>query len=210
MIALDLFCGAGGASRGIRNTGFEVEGVDNVNQNHYFHDFYQEDAIEFMKNGLRHYDFIWASPPCQLHSWGGAQWRNKGYEYPDLIEITRYYLKESGKPYIIENVVGAPLIEPVRLCGTMFPGLKIFRHRLFESNMNLKVEMKCKHEGHMVKSRRTDSNDYFTVAGHNTGTHVEWADAMGIDWMTKQELAQAIPPVYSEYLTRQVYEKLQA
>lgn len=205
MIALDLFCGAGGASKGIHDAGFDVVGVDISPGLNYPFDYFCEDAVDFMEMGLGDFDFIWASPPCQAYSWGGAQWRNKGNEYPDLVEVTRHYLKESGKPYIIENVVGAPLIDPVVLCGTMFPGkLKVFRHRLFESNIPLVVEMECKHAGHKAKERRGDSGDFFTVAGHNLGTHSEWADAMGIDWMTKKELSQAIPPVYSEYLARQV------
>ncbi len=113
-------------------------------------------------------------------------------------------LQNSGKPYIIENVVGAPLINPVRLCGTMFPNLKVFRHRLFESNIPLKVEMECKHEGHTVKTRRSSPGDFYTVAGHWVGTTLEWSEAMGITWMVKSELAQAIPPVYSKYLVKQV------
>ena len=210
MIALDLFCGAGGASRGIHNCGFEVVGVDNVHQPNYPYEFFCDDAVEFMECGLSDFDFIWASPPCQAYSWSSACRRNEGREYADLVEITRDYLQKSGKPYIIENVVGAPLLDPVILCGTMFPGqLKVFRHRLFESNIPLKVEMECKHEGHEAKKRRSDNGDFFTVAGHWVGTTSEWSDAMGIDWMTKSELAQAIPPVYSEYLVKQVLENVE-
>lgn len=208
MIALDLFCGAGGASKGIANVGFEVIGVDSAYRLNYPFDYYCEDAVEFMEMGLNDFDFIWASPPCQAYSWSSACRRNEGVEYSDLVEITRHYLQKSGKPYIIENVIGSPLIDPVMLCGTMFPGqLKVFRHRLFESNFPLKVEMECKHEGHEAKKRRADSGDFFTVAGHWVGTTSEWSSAMGIDWMTKKELAQAIPPVYSEYLVRQIWDK---
>lgn len=208
MLALDLFCGAGGASCGIKQAGYEVIGVDNVHQPNYPFEFIQEDAVEFMQNGLDDFDFIWASPPCQAYSWSSALRRNAGTEYADLVEITRHYLVASGKPYIIENVVGAPLIHPVRLCGTMFPDkLKVFRHRLFESNCNLKVEMECMHEGHEAKKRRDGSGDFFTVAGHWCGTTAEWSAAMGITWMTKSELAQAIPPVYSKYLVEQISEK---
>lgn len=205
MLALDLFCGAGGASKGIYEAGFdEIIGIDNTEQPRYPYYFLQEDAIEFMLAGLDCFDFIWASPPCQEYSWSSACRRNEGYEYSDYISITRKLLQNSGKPYIIENVVGAPLINPVRLCGTMFPNLKVFRHRLFESNIPLKVEMECKHDGHEAKKRRSDSGDYFTVAGHWVGTTLEWSEAMGITWMVKSELAQAIPPVYSEYLVKQV------
>jgi DNA (cytosine-5)-methyltransferase 1 len=207
MIALDLFCGAGGISRGLENAGFtEIIGVDINLQPNYPYDFICEDAVEFMSYGLDYWDAIFASPPCQAYSWSSACRRNDGYEYPDLIEVTRDYLEKSGKPYIIENVVGAPLNNPVVLCGTMFPGLKVFRHRLFESNIPLKVEMKCSHEGHKAKERRADNGDFFTVAGHWCGTLMEWSDAMGIDWMTRKEIVEAIPPAYSEYLGRQVIE----
>jgi len=205
MLALDLFCGAGGASKGIHDAGFTVIGVDNASGLNYPYEYYCEDAVEFMAMGLDDFDFIWASPPCQAYSWSSACRRNEGVDYQDLVEITRHYLQKSGKPYIIENVVGAPLIDPVVLCGTMFPGqLKVFRHRLFESNIPLTVEMKCSHEGHKAKERRNDNGDFFIVAGHWVGTTAEWGDAMGITWMTKSELAQAIPPVYSEYLVKQV------
>lgn len=204
MLALDLYCGAGGASRGIERAGFEVHGVDIAPQPNYPFEFLLEDAVEFMELGLDDFDFIWASPPCQAYSWSSAGRRNDGYEYADLVEITRHYLKKSGKPYIIENVVGAPLVNPVMLCGTMFPCLKVFRHRVFESNVPLIVEMECNHQGHEAKKRREDKGDFFTVAGHWVGTTAEWSDAMKIDWMTKSELAQAIPPVYSYYLSMQV------
>jgi DNA (cytosine-5)-methyltransferase 1 len=210
LVALDLFCGAGGASKGIHDAGFnDVVGVDNTPGLNYPYEYYIEDAVDFMAMGLSDFDFIWASPPCQAYSWSSACRRNEGVEYSDLVEITRHYLKKSGKPYIIENVVGAPLIDPVMLCGTMFPGqLKVFRHRLFESNVPLKVDMECAHEGHEAKKRRDDAGDFFTVAGHWVGTTTEWSDAMGIDWMSRSELTQAIPPVYSEYLVKQVINEI--
>ena len=205
-IALDLFCGAGGASKGIYNAGYDyVVGVDNVYQPNYPYDFIENDVVDFVADGLDDFDFIWASPPCQQYSWSSSCRRNEGYEYADLVEFTRDFLIASEKPYIIENVVGAPLINPVMLCGTMFNGkLKVFRHRLFESNIPLIVEMKCNHEGHKAKERRNDNGDYFTVAGHWVGTTAEWSEAMDIYWMKKDELAQAIPPLYSEYLVKQV------
>ena len=207
MIALDLYCGAGGASVGLKQAGFEVWGVDIEPQPSYPFEFIQEDAVTFMEQGLEDFDFIWASPPCQAYSWSTAFARNSGKEYSDLVDITRYYLEQSGKPYIIENVPGAPLINPVLLCGTMFPNLKVFRHRVFESNCNLKVDLRCAHEGHKAKERRNDDGDFFTVAGHAVGTKREWGEAMGIDWMaSKLEISQAIPPIYSEFLVTQVIE----
>lgn len=204
-LALDLYCGAGGASVGIHRAGYDLIGVDNRPQPSYPFDFIQEDAVEFMENGLDDFDFIWASPPCQAYSVSSASRRKEGYEYADMIEVTRHHLQKSGKPYIIENVIGAPLLNSKKLCGTMFPGLKVFRHRLFESNIDLVVDLVCDHTGHEAMKRRGDGCDFYTVAGHWPGTLAEWSDAMGIDWMkTKYELSQAIPPAYAEYLVKQV------
>lgn len=206
--ALDLFCGAGGASMGIHLAGYEVTGVDLVPMPDYPFDFIQADAVEYLSENMdsikKEYDFIWASPPCQAYTWSAKGRRNAGTEYPDLVEPVRQLLNESGLPYIIENTPGAPLIDPVLLCGTMFPTLKVFRHRLFESNMELAVEMECNHKGHEAKKRRNDDGDFFTVAGHHVGTNAEWQNAMGIEWMKKAQLAQAIPPEFAYYLVKQI------
>lgn len=204
LIAADLFCGAGGVSVGLSRAGFSnIEGFDIVPQPNYPFEFFQDDALA---QDLSHYDFIWASPPCQAYSFSSQHLRNKGVEYPDLLEKTRELLVSSGKPYIIENVVGAPLIKPVRLCGShWYPELKVFRHRLFESNIPLKG-VDCNHENLSVMKRRGDGGNIYTVAGHWAGTKEEWSDAMGINWMSKSELAQAIPPIFSEYLAKQVIE----
>jgi len=203
LAAADLFCGGGGAGQGLFAAGFDiVDGYDIVEQPDYPFEMYVQDAFEV---DLEPYDFIWASPPCQAYSLGT---RNHNRDkHPDLLIPTREILRATGKPYIIENVVGAPLDQPITLCGTMFPGLKVFRHRVFESNIPLVVEMSCNHAGHKAKERRTDAGDFFTVAGHNTGTMKEWSDAMGIHWINKKTiLAQAIPPAYSEYLAKQVIQ----
>ena len=205
LIACDLFCGGGGAGQGLKRAGFDiVEGFDIIEQVYYPFEMYVEDAMQV---DLEPYDFIWASPPCQAYSIGTR--KHNRDKHPDLLEPIRQKLVDSNKPYIIENVIGAKLINPVILCGTMFPGLKVFRHRLFESNIPLIVEMKCNHKGHKAKERRTDNGDFFTVAGHNTGTIAEWKDAMGIDWIeNKKVLAQAIPPAYSKYLGKQIINAL--
>jgi DNA (cytosine-5)-methyltransferase 1 len=201
LAACDLFCGGGGAAKGIKRAGFDiVEGYDIKAQPDYPYEFFLEDAVTV---DIEPYDFIWASPPCQAFSIGTRSENRENH--PDLVDVIRDKLIASGKPYIIENVPNAPLINPVQLCGTMFEGLKVFRHRKFESNVPLFVDMVCAHKGHKTKNRRTEiSHDFFTVAGQNTGTMQEWGDAMGINWMTKSELAQAIPPLYSEYLVEQV------
>ncbi|GIW60772.1 MAG: hypothetical protein KatS3mg087_1838 [Patescibacteria group bacterium] len=132
---LDLFCGAGGAGMGYHLAGFDVTGVDIKPQPSYPFRFVQADAFEFLEEFGHEYDVIHASPPCQAHT--PVRNINKNLynrdRYPDLIEQTRSALRETGKIYVIENVVGAPLVNPILLCGEMF-GLRVFRHRLFEVN----------------------------------------------------------------------------
>jgi DNA (cytosine-5)-methyltransferase 1 len=201
MKLLDLYCKAGGAGYGYHQAGFEVVGVDIQPQPNYPFKFIQADAIEFLKTDLSDYDVIHASPPCQAYSWSAKRWKK---EWPDLVEPTRELLKRTGKPYIIENVVGAPLIDPLVLCGTMF-GLKVIRHRLFESNIKLYAPCKCNHKG-TVKN-----GDYVTVAGHGgdgCAKYSVWCKAMGIDWMTKEELTQAIPPCYTKFIGEQLIDYL--
>lgn len=202
---LDLFCGAGGAAKGYQRAGFYVVGVDNKPQPHYCGDeFYQADALEFPLKG---YDAYHASPPCQAFSLASLVHRNRGKHYPDLIGPTRERLLSTGKVYVIENVQGAPLNNAVTLCGVTF-GLGVFRHRCFESNYLLLVPRHIKHNGHIGDGK------YFSVAGGagrwkswgrvfrnvSKGTAAEWREAMGIDWMTRAEIKEAIPPAYTEYI----------
>lgn len=198
--ALDLFCCAGGASVGLRQAGFDVVGVDIRQQPNYPFEFHQADALSYPLGG---FDFIWASPPCQKYSIT-AKLHTK--DHPDLVEPTRARLRAAGVPYIIENVLGAPLIDPVTLCGMMF-GLRVFRHRLFESNIFLMTPPHPTHRGTTNSSRRYSrfsSADMICVAGHNFRRKDGMA-AMGIDWhATREEVAQMIPPAYSEFLGRQV------
>lgn len=207
---LDLFCGAGGAAMGLYRAGFKVVGVDIEPQPNYCGDvFYHADALTFDLDG---YDAYWASPPCQCYSFASRRWRNNGTEYPELIEETRDQLLKTDRPFIIENVVGAPLRKDLLLCGEMF-GLKVIRHRIFEIHGFHVPELKHeKHRG-LVKD-----GYYVTVAGHGgndskhnycklngleSKTKLEvWQHAMGIDWMTKKELTQAVPPAYAEYIGR--------
>lgn len=205
MKLLDLYCKAGGGSYGYKKAGFDVVGVDIEHQPNYPYKFIQADAIEFLKTAdLSAFDAIHASPPCQAYSWSAKRW-NKNY--PDLVQPTRELLIKTGKPYIIENVIGAPLINPITLCGTMF-GLKVIRHRLFESNIELQIPCKCFHNG-SVKN-----GDYVTVAGHGGDSKdcklSTWREAMGISWMNKNELTQAIPPAYTEFIGKQLIQYLHA
>lgn len=127
---LDLFCGAGGSAVGYARAGFEVVGVDLKSQPRYPFEFHQADAMTYPLDG---FDAIHASPPCQAYS---VAQKLQGNLHPDLIGPTRFRLTESGKPYVIENVVGAPLLKPTLLQGTMF-GLRTERKRLFETSFLL-------------------------------------------------------------------------
>jgi len=193
MKLLDLFCGAGGASVGYRRAGFEVVGVDINPQTNYPYEFILADALKF---DLRSFDAIHASPPCQNYCWCTTKARNQGKTYPDLIEPIRNRLIDSGKPYVIENVVGAPLLNPTYLEGTMF-GLGVIRRRLFETNWWLPQPMYISRKG-TVRDRT-----YFSVAGNGgdgSNRVDDWRKAMGINWMTRAEIKQAIPPAYTEYI----------
>lgn len=172
----------------------EILGVDIKPQPRYPFKFVQADAMTFPLEG---YDFIWASPPCQAFSKTRAITRKN---YPDLIDPIRQRI-QIGVPYVIENVVGAPLFDPILLCGTMF-GLKVIRHRNFETNFPVLTPQCGRHGG--TKSHRGYSRDaeFICVAGHNFSVS-QAKIAMGIDWMTGIELAQAVPPAYSQFLARQ-------
>jgi DNA (cytosine-5)-methyltransferase 1 len=140
MKLLDLYCGAGGAAMGYHRAGFEVVGVDINPQKHYPFEFHQGDAIEYLREQGKEFDVIHASPPCQRYSKSVKKINRKNH--PDLIFNTRTQLITSCRPYIIENVPGSPLINPIVLCGTMF-GLDVKRHRLFESNAILTNPPQC-------------------------------------------------------------------
>jgi len=204
---LDLFCGAGGASAGYAAAGFEVHGVDLKHGKRYPYTYVRADVLDVLrdKNYLDQFDVIHASPPCQTHSitkhLRNAQ--GKTTSKLDLIPETRAALVKSGKPYIIENVPGSPLIDPIQLCGSSF-GLKVRRHRLFESNMPLEGSV-CNHklQGRPVGVYGS-LNDEIPQGGKTAATINEARDAMGMPWAIWTELVEAIPPAFTEYLGGQV------
>lgn len=202
---LDLFCGAGGASMGYHRAGFEVSGIDIKHGKRYPFTYYRLDFNTLDVDMLRGYDFIHASPPCQTFSITKNLRNAQGNSTSkvDLLEPTRKLLQESGVPYIIENVPGAPLINPVQLCGSSF-GLKVRRHRLFESNLPL-VGSTCDHKKQGRPIGVYGSMKDEIPSGGKTATSIEEArESMGIDWMIWGELVEAIPPAYTEYLGKQV------
>lgn len=205
--ALDLFCKAGGAGMGLSRAGFDVVGVDIEPQPNYPFQFVLADALSV---DLRGYDFIWASPPCQKYTNQG-----KSRPHPELIEPIRLRLVASGVQYCIENVIGAPLISPVILCGSMF-GLGVRRHRKFEASFPIIPPSACCHKDQDIRAYYgewgREAYRAKTPGGKDTlrGTIDRAPKDMGIDWMTWRELTQAIPPAYSELIGRSAIAHIQS
>lgn len=203
---LDAYCGAGGATRGYQLAGFYVVGVDNRPQPHYIgDDFYQGDALNFIAEHGHKFDIRAGSPPCQRRS--NAQ-RIQQREHPALIGPTRQLFQAIGGPYVIENVVSDPatdddpLIDPFQLCGCMFPELNVYRAREFESNVPIPRPVHQPHREPQVKMGRPPRAGHrMHVVGNFSGVP-EARKAMGIDWMVRDELSEAIPPAYTEYVGR--------
>lgn len=215
-LLLDLFCKAGGAAMGYHQAGFEVVGVDIEPQPRYPFPFIQADALKLDEGFLSGFHAIHASPPCQRYS-DLARRNGNAETHPDLVEPTRQLLHFIGRPYVIENVEGAPLVDPVVLCGTMFPGLRVLRHRLFETDWPLAQPPHGKHplvytmdkrKGHY--GRLDQETAFVQVTGGGNCSKAAAADAMGVDWMTKDELNQAIPPAYTRYIGEQLIRHLRS
>lgn len=236
---LDLFCGAGGASVGYHHAGFTVYGADLHPMPHYPFAFHQGHALDVLRTLLagyrifftapdgRHqtlaladFDAIHASPPCQAYS---VTKYSHSIEYPELIDPVRELLILTGLPYVIENVVGAPLHGPTTICGSMFDltaydpatesTLGLRRHRLFESNMKLSAPGPCRHNlpvGGVYgggSSKRSAARDWPKGKGGRGGYTPRTAvrrELMGIDWMTSDELFESIPPAYTQHLGAQL------
>jgi len=212
---LDLFCCAGGAAKGYRDAGFEVVGVDINPQPNFPYEFIQMDALKLDPRFLREFDAIHASPPCQSYS-VLAKRNGNAADWPRLIEPVRRMLRKTGLPFVIENVVGAPLDCPIMLCGTMFPSLRVIRHRLFEANFAFltpshrphpKCHTRDKRKSHYGKT--CEWKDYVQVTGGGNCSVAAAQDAMGIDWMNKAELNEAIPPAYTQFIGRWLLREIE-
>ena len=207
MKLLDLFCGAGGAAMGYHRAGFtEIVGVDIAPQKRYPFEFVLGDALEFVEKYGREFDLIHASPPCQAYSIS----KNNGYhkDAPKLIPAVRMLLQQSNKDYIIENVYGAPLEAAIQLCGASFglgvSGLDLDRHRYFECSFFF-LSPPCQHRrGQTIGVYGNGTNSWHKGKLGRCITIKEMREAMGIDWMTRKELSQAIPPAYTEWLGREM------
>jgi DNA (cytosine-5)-methyltransferase 1 len=190
-VALDLCCKAGGAGMGYWLAGFDVVGVDIEPQKRYPFRFIQADALTFPLSG---FDLIHASPICKDYS---ATAVLNDATHPRQIEAFRDRLASSGVPYVIENVPGAPLRSPVVLCGAMFPGLRVYRHRLFEASFRIPAPPEPEHRWPLAKmGRPVRPGEFMQPVGHFSDVAAARA-AMGIAWMVRDELAQAIPPDYT-------------
>ncbi|MBA3912890.1 MAG: DNA cytosine methyltransferase [Acidobacteriales bacterium] len=207
---LDLFCCAGGAGVGYSRAGFEVTGVDLTPQPRYPLSFVQADALKLDPTFIASFDVIHASPPCQSYS-DLAKRNGNADEWPRLVEPVRKLCVKSGLPYIIENVEGAPLRNPTVLCGTMFKGLRVIRHRLFETNFPILCPPHLRHpKCHTMDKRKAhygktnEMRDFVSVNGGGNCSVAAARDAMGIDWMNKGELNEAIPPVYTHFIGEQL------
>lgn len=204
---LDLFSGAGGAARGYQLAGFHVTGVDINPQPRYVGDeFHQADAMTFPLEG---FDAIHASPPCQAYSSMANMANARTHEYSDLYEPIRDRLAATNTPYIIENVIGAPYRSGFVLCGSMF-GLKVRRHRNFETSFAVLLDRHCDHKG---------QGRPYGVYGHGGGGQMnrgykgkpsEYAWLMEMPWAKPAEIAQAIPPAYTQFIGEQLMQFVRA
>lgn len=207
---LDLFCCQGGASAGYEAAGFLPHGVDLDPQPRYPYDFTQSDALQFLaerRSWIRHnFAAVHASPPCQAYS--NAQ-RIQGREHPDLVAATRDALDSLGLPWVIENVEGAPLRDPVVLCGSMF-GLRTYRHRLFETGGGFTLA-RYGHPEHTAPLRKMGRaprpGDMIHAVGNFSGVETVRTD-WGVGWMNRDGIREAIPPVYAVHVGRQLMAHL--
>lgn len=216
MKLLDLFCGAGGASVGYARAGFSVTGVDIAGHPDYPFDLLEMDALTAMLDDLDEFDAIHASPPCQAFTTMSNRWRGAGGradEHPSLIAPVREALQAWGGPYVIENVPGAraQMVEPFMLHGGMF-GLGVYRPRLFESNFRVSVVGAVKPRDPLGVYGKLDGRRLFTRKDGSVQRAAKTLDearsAMGIDWMRWEDLTEAIPPAYTEFIGRQLRDTL--
>jgi DNA (cytosine-5)-methyltransferase 1 len=201
-VALDLFCGAGGATKGLQRAGFFVVGVDIKSQPRYCGEvFIQDDAMTFTIDSVAP-DFVWASPPCQSYS---IAMRHLATPKPRLIDPVRERLEASGAIWVIENVPGAPLRNPLVLCGTAF-GMRVHRHRLFESAVPLLPPdgIQCNRSVRVLNPHRAESRERIYREFGRQDPEKLWRDEMGVPWMGRHETREAIPPAYSEYIGKQI------
>jgi DNA (cytosine-5)-methyltransferase 1 len=247
MKILDLYCGAGGAAErckaqgALHSSGYaraaqalgihpEITGVDIRPMPHYpgelrlrshpqqHSEFILGDALQYLADYGKLYDFIHASPPCQRYVTLQSMNRKHGKRvnhHPDLIGPTRAGLQSTGKPYVIENVIGAPLQTQAILCGHELGLVHLARHRCFESNRVI-FGTPCSHRkaerivgvyGSRPDGRSVVAKKEYRVTRTARGL-AEAQAVMGIDWMTWEEIKEAVPPAYTEFIGKQIFQNL--
>jgi DNA (cytosine-5)-methyltransferase 1 len=225
-VLLDLFCGAGGAGMGYHQAGFDLIGVDIEPQPRYPFEFHQADALSILRTMVDYPNFsgeLWrptsyaaihASPPCQAYSAMSGCRLGLAAEYPQLVDATRALLIETGLPWVMENVAGSGLAaqddlfgtKGLMLCGAMF-GAELYRHRMFESSLSLAAP---NHPRHLISASPAGHwrpGSVISVAGNCSPISLA-RKAMGIDWMNRDELAEAIPPAFTRFIGEQLIEQL--
>lgn len=217
---LDLFCGAGGAGMGYHQAGFDVVGVDKTPQPDYPFEFHRGDALDFLAEHGHEFDAIHASPPCQAYSTGvvsrSSKWNHTlGKDEPALIGAVHEILEQLSLPWVIENVMGARSSMPdgwFVLCGSMF-ARPIPRHRVFATSHLVLTPEHPNCHGLAKRSSVELGWDYrdmsVTGKGRRAGTTARWSHLLGITWpMTQHQLAEAIPPAYTEWIGAQIIAHL--
>ncbi|TKA09528.1 methyltransferase domain-containing protein [Actinacidiphila oryziradicis] len=195
---LDAFCCQGGAGKGYHDAGFDVTGIDIAPQPRYPFTFVQGDAVEFIREHGHEFDLGHASPPCQAHT---RCQQIQGRHHPDLIDPVRDAFEAADIPYIIENVPGAPLHDPVTLCGAMF-GLRTYRHRLFETTFPMAAPRHPQHTARTAKmGRPAREGEFLHIVGNFSGVALA-RDVMGMPWANRDGLREAIPPAYTRHIGR--------
>lgn len=199
---LDLFCGQGGAAWGYHLAGFQVTGVDIRPMPLLPSEitFIHGDALEYLAEHGHEYDAVHASPPCRAYT-GARHSAPRRYLHPDLVGPVRDALIRTGRPYVIENVPGAPLEDPVLLCGAMY-GLETYRHRLFEASWDLGATAPS-HPVHRARTarmgRRAGQGEFHSFVGNFPGLDVA-REVMGMGWANQDGIRQAVPPVYTRWV----------
>lgn len=211
-LLLDLFCCAGGAARGYANAGFDVIGVDIMQQPRYPFKFILADALAFLDDlvssgEISEYSALHGSPPCQAFSSLSNCVPGTKAKYPNLIPATRERFASIGLPYVIENVVGAPLNPTVTLCGTSF-GKRLRLHRLFETNFAIK-QPECNHAGYVLNPYSQAGRDRIKAEYPDQTIGSVWRQEKGVEWMNDHEASEAIMPAYTEYIGKQLLRDLQ-
>jgi DNA (cytosine-5)-methyltransferase 1 len=208
---LDAFCCEGGCSTGYQRAGFDVVGIDKDPQPRYPFEFIQADAMEVLADTafLDTFDVIAASPPCQSYS---AALKHMAAPQPMLIDAVREALR--GRMYVIENAPGSPIptqsdlfgTHGIQLCGTGL-GLRVYRHRLFESSVPL-VGVSCAHRLPAMNPHNQVGRDYIYAEFGRGDPEVVWRREMGVEWMTKQGGRESIPPVFTQFIGTQLLDHL--